>query len=49
MFALIAFILLLLAAIGVDAGEIDLVLLGLAFWSLHFAWSFNPLNRSAKG
>jgi hypothetical protein len=45
MFALIAFVILLLAAVGVDAGQIDLFVLGLAFWALHFAWAFTPWRR----
>jgi hypothetical protein len=36
MFALIAAALLLLAAFGVDLGRVDIFLLGLAFWALHF-------------
>lgn len=42
MFALIAFILLLLVALGVSADAVDLFVLGIAFIALHFAWDFRP-------
>lgn len=45
MFALLAFVLLLLVAFGVDADAVDLFVLGLASWALHFAWDFRPWNR----
>jgi hypothetical protein len=38
MFALIAAIIWFLAAFGVHLGSVDLLLLGLAFLGLHFAW-----------
>lgn len=40
MFALVAAIIWFLAAFGVHLGSINLLLLGLAFLGLHFAWSF---------
>lgn len=39
MFALIAAIIWFLAAFGVHLGSINLLLLGLAFLALHFAWA----------
>lgn len=39
MFALIAAIIWFLAAFGVHIGSVSLLLLGLAFLALHFAWS----------
>lgn len=45
MFAAIAAVLFFLIAIGVKATALDLFYLGLAFWALHFAWSFTPWNR----
>lgn len=38
MFALIAAIVILLAALGVGLGSVNLLYLGLAFWALHFAF-----------
>lgn len=38
MFALIAAIILFLAAFGLKLGAINLLLLALAFWALHFAF-----------
>lgn len=45
MFAVLAFVFLLLAALGVNADALDFVLLGLALWALHFAWDFRPWVR----
>jgi hypothetical protein len=42
MFALIGAIILFLAAFGVHAGNVNLVILGLAFWALHFAFAWTP-------
>jgi hypothetical protein len=39
MFALIAAIIWFLAAFNVHLGSVSLLLLGLAFLGLHFAWS----------
>lgn len=39
MFALIAAVIWFLAAFGVHIGSVSLLLLGLAFLALHFAWS----------
>jgi hypothetical protein len=39
MFALIAAIIWFLAAFGVHVGSVNLLLLGLAFLGLHFAWA----------
>jgi hypothetical protein len=39
MFALIAAIIWFLAAFGVHIGSVNLLLLGLAFLGLHFAWA----------
>jgi hypothetical protein len=41
MFALVAAILFFLRALGVDSDSVDLMILGFAFWALHFFW--NPL------
>lgn len=45
MFAFAAFVFLLLAALGVNAGAVDFVLLGLAAWALHFAFDLYPWRR----
>lgn len=48
MFALIAAIIWFLAAFGVHVGSVSLLLLGLAFLALHFAWAValpTPWNR----
>lgn len=45
MFALIAAILLFLVALGVSTDAVDLFILALGFWALHFVWSFTPWNR----
>lgn len=37
MLALVAAALFLLAAFNVSIGDVDLLLLGLAFWAAHFA------------
>jgi len=42
MFALIAAIIFFLAAFGVQLGSINMLMLALAFWALHFAWGFYP-------
>ena len=42
MFALIAAVILALAAFGVLHGAVNWVLLGLAFWALHFAFAWTP-------
>ena len=42
MFALIAAIIWFLAAFGVEAGHVSLLLLGLAFLALHFVFSWAP-------
>lgn len=39
MLALVAAILLLLVALGVDAETVDLFILALAFWAGHFAFA----------
>jgi hypothetical protein len=36
MLAIIGAFLIALAAFGVDLGKVDIFLLGLAFWALHF-------------
>lgn len=48
MFALVAFVLFLLAAFGVAAGSVDLVLVALAFWALHFAYGWSPWDRGQR-
>lgn len=42
MFALIAAVIFALAAFGVLGGSVNWLLLGLAFWALHFAFSWTP-------
>ena len=42
MFALIAAIILFLTAFGVLHGGVNWLLLALAFWALHFAFSWTP-------
>lgn len=39
MFALVASIIFFLAAFGVHLGSVSLLMLGLAFLALHFAWA----------
>lgn len=39
MFALVAAIIWVLAAFGVGLGSVNMLMLGLAFLALHFAWS----------
>lgn len=39
MFALVAAIIFFLAAFGVHLGSVNLLMLGLAFLALHFAWA----------
>lgn len=39
MFALVAAIIFFLAAFGVHLGSVSLLMLGLGFLALHFAWS----------
>jgi hypothetical protein len=48
MLALIAAILLLLVALGVETDAIDLFMLALAFWAAHFAFAIGlpSLRRS---
>jgi hypothetical protein len=45
LFALVAAVLIFLAAVGVDPAAVDLFLLGLAFWALHFAVELRPWKR----
>jgi len=54
MFALIAAIIWFLAALGVGLGSINMLLFGLAFLGLHFAFSWGlpvpaPWNRQPPG
>lgn len=51
MFALIAAIIWFLAAFGVHVGSVSLLMLGLAFLALHFAWTVGlptPWNRQPQ-
>lgn len=53
MFALIAAIIWFLAAFGVHVGSVNLLLLGLAFLGLHFAFGWGlgvaaPWNRNPE-
>lgn len=45
MFALIAAVILFLAAFGVDFGAVDMLLLALGFWALHFVFDIIPWRR----
>jgi len=47
MLALIAAILIALAALDVDLGDINLLYLGLAFWAAHFAFGI-PWPRRGR-
>lgn len=51
MFALIAAIIWFLAAFGVHLGSVSLLMLGLGFLALHFAWAVGlptPWNRQPQ-
>jgi asparagine N-glycosylation enzyme membrane subunit Stt3 len=46
--AIVAAVLLLLVALGVEADAVDLFVLALMFWVLYFAfsaWPFRPITR----
>lgn len=44
MFALVAAIFFFLRAFGVNSDDVDLMVIGFAFWALHFFWNPFPLG-----